>query len=140
MKKSNIIIGDTVELMIAAEITKHGYQVCYPFGDSSRYDLVADLNGKFVKVQCKNGRYIDGTIAFDTCGGRAGEGKLTSDYKGEVDLFGVYCIELNTSYLIPVEDVGIRSCTLRITKTKYNCPNSRFAKDFLLSETIKSYE
>jgi hypothetical protein len=35
---------------------RRGYSVLLPFGVNQRYDLVLDLDGRFVRAQCKTGR------------------------------------------------------------------------------------
>ena len=50
---------------------------------------------------------------------RKDDGKhVTRGYVGEVDYFGVFCPQLNTLYLVPVEDTA-KTCTgLRVTASK----------------------
>ena len=42
--------GNIGEALVLAEFTKRNIQVCIPFGDNVRYDLVADFNGKLQKI------------------------------------------------------------------------------------------
>jgi PD-(D/E)XK endonuclease len=53
-------VGQRTEARILAYLVAHGYGVLLPFGVNQRYDLVLDLNGRFVRAQCKTGRYRKG--------------------------------------------------------------------------------
>ena len=46
--------GNITELMCIAEFIKFGYQVSIPYGDSAKYDFIVDVNGKFLRIQCKS--------------------------------------------------------------------------------------
>ena len=45
--------GNVTEIETILAFMKLGYNVLTPYGDCERYDLVADVNGKFLKIQCK---------------------------------------------------------------------------------------
>ena len=51
--------GNLTELQSITAFYKLGYQVSIPYGENSRYDFIADINGKLIKVQCKTSREID---------------------------------------------------------------------------------
>lgn len=109
--------GDIAEAMIAARLLQKGFAVLKPFGDNLRYDLVIDDGIKLSKVQCKSARsarYVDGSIRFDTCSGRDKQ-----VYSGQIDLFGVYCQELDEVFVVPIEDcAAARMKTLRVLPSK----------------------
>ena len=94
-------LGDLAELEVLTALTKAGYRTSVPFG-SYRYDLVAEVDGKFQRVQVKLGRMVGGTIKFRTVASTAG---THQHYLNDADSFGVYCPELDEVYLIPVNDV-----------------------------------
>lgn len=119
MNKSEI--GERTEAMVLAALVKAGKHVLMPFGNSRRYDLVIDENGKFIRVQCKTGRLKDGAIHFRTTNVSSAGKNLP--YTGQVDCFGIYCPENNKVYLVPIEDLGLGSCVLRIEPRKNNQQN-----------------
>ena len=45
--------GNVGEAVILAEFVKRGVQCSLPFGDTARYDLIAEFNGKLNKIQVK---------------------------------------------------------------------------------------
>jgi hypothetical protein len=55
-------------------------------------------------------------------------------YHGDADYFGVYCPELGTSYLVPVEDVGNVEGALRVEPTRNGqLTGVRWAKNYELT-------
>src|SRR5262249_30713483 len=46
-------IGEVSEAIILAEFLKAGFPVLLPFGDNQRYDMVVEVGGRFLRVQCK---------------------------------------------------------------------------------------
>ena len=112
-------IGDKSTLAIMLALRLHGYAVLVPFGENTRYDLVIDNGNCLRRVQCKTGRLRNGAVLFATCSSYAHHGSLAEprrDYRGQVDDFAVYCRELGAVYLIPIEDLGVRTlATLRVT-------------------------
>ena len=53
--------------MIAAEAVKAGVYVLRPIVEGGRYDLAFDINGHFVRVQCKTGSLNGGVITASDC-------------------------------------------------------------------------
>ncbi len=110
-------IGEISRWQIVAALTRRGKQLLLPVGDHLRYDLAIDDEGTFLRVQCKTGRLRNGVISFATCSvdSRSKRGGcVRRSYRGEIELFGVYCPENGKCYLVPVEQVGINDCRLRV--------------------------
>jgi hypothetical protein len=116
--------------IIMSRLIGMGKTVLLPIGDCERYDLVVDEGTKFVRIQCKTGRLVKGTLRFKAASTNLEHGKWTQkDYRGQADVFGVYCRELDKVYLVPVSEVGRREGSLRIEPTR-TTNNVRWAKDF----------
>jgi hypothetical protein len=45
-------------------------------------------------------------------------GRTRRDYRGEADLFGIYCHDREEVYVVPVEDVPPRAASLRLAPTR----------------------
>jgi hypothetical protein len=103
-----------------ARLLQHYESVLIPFGNGRRYDLVVDAGDRFLRVQCKTGRVRKGCIAFNTASNHYHRGGGTHNYRGEVELFGVYCQDNDKVYMVPVEEVGLRSAFLRLDPAKNN--------------------
>lgn len=116
--------------MILAKLLQLGKSVSIPFGNNQRYDLIVDEGGTLVKAQCKTGRVKDGFIQFKTCSTNGFTGK-NQGYKGQVDVFLVYCPETSAYYRVPVTEVSHRECRLRFQKAKNGQSKGvRNAEDF----------
>ncbi len=132
-------VGDQTTAMVLARLVQSGKMVLLPFSENQRYDLVVDEGDRFVRIQCKTGRLIRGAIVFPTCSvtyhhpGNRGVYAYRRDYRGDVELFGIYCPETDGVYLVPVETVGKRGGSLRIEPTRNNQMRGvRWAKDYVL--------
>ena len=131
MKDNPKAIGEQSEAMILARFLSKGEIVSIPFGNNQRYDLLLDRNGSFVRVQCKTGRIRKNTVKFNCCSTSGGKSK--KNYKGQADLFAVYCPDNNSVYLVPVLDAPSVTCMLRINtpKNKGKQKTIRYAEDYL---------
>ncbi|MGH7173913.1 MAG: group I intron-associated PD-(D/E)XK endonuclease [Gemmataceae bacterium] len=110
-------IGEASRWQIIAALTRRGKQLLLPVGDHLRYDLAIADERTILRVQCKTGRLRNGVVSFATCSvdSRNKTGKtIRRSYRGEIELFGVYCPDNNKCYLVPVGKVGPNDCHLRI--------------------------
>jgi hypothetical protein len=112
-------IGDKSTMAIIFALQVEGYPVLLPFGENTRYDIVIDTGAQLRRVQCKTGRLRQGAVVFRTCstyGHHPNPKVIRRDYEGQIDDFAVYCPELGSVYLIPIEDVQTRtSAMLRVS-------------------------
>ena len=110
--------GAIAEIAIAAEAAKLGVVVSRPLVEGRRYDLVFDVDGLLLRVQCKWGTRQGAVISayIRTCR-LTPRGYVRTTYDAsEVDAFGLYCAELDECYLIPLSDVaGQSKVQLRLT-------------------------
>lgn len=126
-------VGDTTLAAVLTALLKAGKVVLFPWGSGQRYDLVIDDKGSFYRVQIKTGRLVpDGTaVAFRTANYVKG---VYKHYQGEVELFGVYCPELERVYLVPVAHTRKNVCILRLIPAKNGQRvNVRMASDYLVT-------
>lgn len=131
--------GNITELETAVALIRRNCSVCIPYGDRDRYDLVADIDGKFVRIQCKTSRTKDGgkTFQFSTRSSYVKDGhrehkKYSSD---EIDYFAT--VFNNKCYLVPVTDDPTAAKTLRIAETNSSqSKNINWAKDFTVDIMI----
>ncbi len=127
-------IGLRSEAGIAAELVRRGHHVLLPFGFNHRYDLVLDVDGEFLRAQCKTARRRGGSIVFNTESVRSNTRKATRrSYDGEIELFLVYFPETGAVYAVPIEDATSSCGTLRIEPTANGQVRGiRWARDFEL--------
>ena len=112
MKENPKTIGERSEAVILAKLLLKGEVVLQPFGDNQRYDLALDQDGTFIRVQCKTGRLKNGAVEFSCCS-MAG-GKLRRNYRGQIEMFAVYCPDNDKVYIVPIEDTPMNLMRLRI--------------------------
>jgi hypothetical protein len=109
-----------------------------PAGEHYRWDLAFDLGERILRVQCKWGRLsprrdvVDVPLGASRC---TPSGYVRTTYAAdEVDLFGVYCGEINRCFLIPgALGVGRSGISLRLTPPRNNqrsCINLADSFDF----------
>lgn len=128
------LIGDVTQAVVIADLMKRGKTVLTPFGDKDRYDLVVDEDGRFIRIQCKTGHLeCDGTaVEFYSCSSsshRSGGGK--KDYRGQIELFAIYCPEIDQIFYVPVEEAAKRATRLRLSKSRNGqLKNIRMADNF----------
>ncbi len=132
--RSTSRLGNIARGAVALALHSMGKCVLLPLNDDQRYDLVIDEGEGFLRVQCKLGRLIKGCVEFRTCSYNPyAKGRLYT--AGEIDLFGVYCGELHTCYLVPVDEVPAQRCYLRVEPSRNNrAQRVRWAKDYLIGE------
>jgi hypothetical protein len=115
-------IGDRTTLAVMLALHAQGWTTYVPFGENTRCDLVLDYGKRLSRVQCKTGRLRNGRVMFATCSTyahHANPKQTQRTYDGEIDEFAVFCPELGSVYLIPIEDVPVSSrATLRVQPTK----------------------
>ena len=54
--------GTMTELHCILDLTNLGIRVLTPIDSSSKYDVVADLGNKFIKIQCKTASWVKETL------------------------------------------------------------------------------
>jgi hypothetical protein len=111
--------GLIAELEIELAAVRRGIPVLRP-QEHSRCDLAFDLGGRIWRVQCKWGRLAPAgdVIIVSTAGSRRGaDGYIRSPYDAsEIELFGVFCDELDRCFLVPVAAAdGQHQLHLRLT-------------------------
>ena len=100
-------------------LVRRGYDVLVPFGTNQRYDFVLDVDGKFVRAQVKTGLLRNGVVIFKTTSTRVNTLRaFRRGYKGEADVFLVYCADTDGIYAVPVDEAGASQCCLRVHPTR----------------------
>ena len=87
---SSHFIGEITEQQVALEFLKQGILISKPLVQSSRYDFIADINGKLYKIQVKTGTFKeDSYLIFATSTSHTNtKGTLNLSYSAQdVDFF-----------------------------------------------------
>lgn len=117
-------IGLTAHTAILHKLVSMGLEVLQPLSDDLRYDLAyfVEETGELIRVQCKAGRYDPdkGCILFKNYNSTGGRTRKRG-YIGDAEYFGVYCQELNKTYLVPVDLLPhVTDVHLRVAPSKNN--------------------
>jgi hypothetical protein len=100
--------GAVAEAMITAEAILAGVMVLRPLAEGGRYDLMFDVGGRLLRIQCKWGRRRGALIVVRTSTCRlTPRGYVRTTYQAsEIDAIAIYCPDSDGCYLVPVEDVA----------------------------------
>lgn len=105
-------------------LVRAGFTVYLPFGENTRCDLIADDGMRLLRVQCRTGRLQMGSVVFRTCSSYAHHPNprdLRRDYHGQVGASGVHCRETGVVYLVPIDDLPVRTmAALRVDPPRNN--------------------
>src|SRR5439155_25534043 len=85
-------VGFRTEAAILSELGRRGYSILVPWGVNRRYDLVLDLEDRFVRFQCKTGWFRSGSVTFPTRSIQCNSKRtVVRSYDDDADVFLVYC-------------------------------------------------
>jgi antitoxin (DNA-binding transcriptional repressor) of toxin-antitoxin stability system len=120
---TNQVKGAVAEQAIVLAATKLRVPVWKPVAEQGRVDLVLEIAKRLVRVQCKWGRLSpQRDVVIAKIGGSwlSPSGYVSSTYsEEEVDLFGIYCGELDRCFLLPASLLaGKHEIWLRRTPTR----------------------
>lgn len=137
--------GTLTELHCIMDLTAMGFRCLTPVDDSSKYDVVADVNGKFFRIQCKTASWVTDTIdekvAFNiyTCC-QTTNTRTTTHYKYSKDDIDYFYTWFNgQGYLVSIEEAA--GFTFR---WRYEYPKSgqkqgiHIADDYKIEEVLKA--
>jgi PD-(D/E)XK nuclease superfamily protein len=131
--------GAVAEAALIQAAIELGLGVSWPVVET-RYDLVFDTGMHLLRVQCKWAA-CDGEVIAVRCysARRDATGFVRRAYgRGEVDVFGVYCPDPRSCFLVPFDDVPPGgSLQLRVSPPRNGQKrNVRWAKDFDMAATL----
>ena len=136
--------GLATEIHCLQDLTELGLQCLIPFGDSCKYDIAVDINGKIYKIQCKTSHWCKDTseekVAFaieTNC--QTTNTKKTTTHKyteNEIDYF--YTWFQGQGYLI-----SIKEATGVTYRMRYEYPKTgqkqgiHIANDYKIEEEVE---
>lgn len=131
--------GNLTELQCITAFYELGFQVSIPYGENSRYDFIADINGKLIRVQVKTAsKNENGGIEFSTRSTRVNAtSSISHPYSAnEIDYFATYWN--NQCYLIPINETCSTKKTLRFEPPKNGqIKGIKFAFDYELAKQLQ---
>ena len=131
--------GKLTEMQCLTAFIEQGCSVSIPYGDDSRYDFIADIDGQLLKIQVKTSSSKKGTsdaIIFScrsthvNCSGV----KNIRYNKDEIDYFATYWE--GQCYIVPVEECSVVK-TLRFAPPKNGqIKGITFARDYTIENQL----
>ena len=98
--------GDIVEQAVILYALKQGWGVLRPIGDRLPYDLVLDVDGKFIRIQVKSAWFDTARQNYVVDNRRTKTNRrimLREKYQeSDFDFAVVYIEEINVFYIIPI--------------------------------------
>lgn len=132
-----LLKGDVNELQCILDFQKRGYYCSLPFSGSCRYDVIADIDGILIRVQCKASSYYpdNGILMMHTT-------RVTTNTKGnkkyvyttdDADYF--YTSWNNYGFLIPV--TSTTGCYIRVKEPLGGLQRTmNIGSDYLMDKII----
>lgn len=128
--------GDIAELKVMLYLEENGYNVLTPFGDKARYDLVAEKDGVFERIQVKYRTLSDGNVLLVDVASNTkvnGCSKRSIYTEDEIDSIIVYCPDTDSLYKLDMDDIrGIKTAISLRVNPKTIAKNMRNASDYEL--------
>ena len=129
--------GNLTELQCLAAFVEQGCTVSVPYGNNSKYDFIADIEGQLLKIQVKTSREGENVIFFScetthvNCSGIKRE-RYT---KEQVDYFATMWD--GQCYLVPIAECS-KTKTLRFAPPKNGqVKGITFATEYFLEKQIQ---
>lgn len=133
--------GTSTELHCILDFTNLGIRCLKPVDESSKYDVVIDVNGKFIRIQCKTASWVKDTMqensAFEinTCCQTTNTKSTTRHKYSKNDIDYFYTWFEGQGYLVSIEEAtGI---TFR---WRYEYPSSNQKKGIHIADEYKIEE
>jgi hypothetical protein len=146
-------IGNLNELKCIARFIELGYECSIPYGNGAKYDFIADINGKLIRIQCKSSSFSRSGGVIDKNAIQISTVSQTTNTKktirhlyddSQIDYFAT-CFD-DQVYLIPVNECSTTK-TLRFKpplnkNNKYNKAEDYKIENFIpiSSDLLKSKE
>ena len=134
--------GLMTELECQHYLTGLGYNISLPIGDHCRYDMIADINGKLLKIQIKTCRETPTGIQINTSSihlcSKSNKYSIRTYTNKDIDYFATYYKD--KMYLFPINlcNKGCKVKNFVIDQSKY-VGNTFLKLDDFLAETQISY-
>ena len=111
-------VGSVSEAALLSAFLKKGMTVAVPWGENCGYDLIVDDGRRLLRLQCRTGRYVRGSVIFGVgrvCYSKSAGRVVRHGKSKEVDAYGIYCPELDKCYCISAAKIAAsNSVSLRV--------------------------
>ena len=132
--------GNIGSFGIGLELTKLGYSVFTEEGDISKIDMIAEKDGKIIRLQVKGVTPVNDTLPLELT--KSGPNYSFKYEIGSFDYFALWDLENHVGYLISAEvlNTNNKRFTLRLNLPKNNqSKHINHATDYLLEKVLTGY-
>src|SRR3989344_4523829 len=110
--------GDIAELAVSKRLIEEDWKILFPYGENHRYDLVAEKNNKFLRIQVKYSTPKNRVLEVNC---RSSNNWSVLHYTSkDIDMIAVYNPKSEKVYFIPVSEINHSLIKLRIEPSKNN--------------------
>ena len=139
-------VGNLTELQCITRFYELGYPVSIPYGDSEKYDMILDINGKLYRLQCKHAKpfinedniveYLEIKTTWQSGYTKNSSYKSNQYTEEDCDYFVTHYQGKN--YLIPVNQCSNKKILRIIPPKNGQIKGINFLNNFEDEEVIKS--
>lgn len=132
--------GSIGELTIARDLQLNGFNVFKELGDLSKIDLIAEKDGKLIKIQVKSLTSKNGVVTLDCK--KSGPNYSFRYSSEDVDCFAIYVLDLDLiGYVLSKELLVQTTINLRVSNPKNGqLSGVRFIQDYEnINELLRDY-
>ena len=97
-------LGEIAELAFCQKAIRMGFLVSKTWGDSDRYDFVADWEGKLYRVQVRSTEHLMGPRGYTVHASVYVGKKIVGLTKKDIDVLVAYIFPKDLWYVVPVEE------------------------------------
>ena len=136
---SQIMKGSLTEIRCITAFMENNIEISIPYGNHARYDFIADVNGKLIKVQVKTPSKVSEESISIECRTTHTISKKVVHHtytESEVDYFATYY--KNKCYLVPISECSTQKTLRFIPPKNGQIKGITFAKDYELEEALKT--
>lgn len=107
--------GTLTELHCILDLTELGIRTLTCTDEASKYDVVADINGKFIRIQCKTSRWAldtstpESAFYIDTCCQTTNTKATTKHLYSKDDIDYFYTYFKGQGYLVSIQEANGRT-------------------------------
>lgn len=132
-------LGELTELLCRLDFCKRGITLSQPTNPSSRYDFIAEIDKKLIRIQCKTAHLETPSIISISVSSKNWNNGERHSYIGDIDYF--YTNWENQGYLIPIDlcNENSRKKNIRLgSRSDYQNHNGAiYGQDYLIDLVLK---
>lgn len=129
--------GNIGQFAVGLELTKLGYSVFTEEGDISKIDIIAEKNGKTLRIQAKAITPINDKLILHLK--KSGPNYKFHYEQGMFDYFGIYDLDDGNVYLVPDDVLSNNNTSFNLSKkpSKNNQTSGvHIASDYLIEKML----